>query len=539
MKSELARLTRENEELKAQLASDPYTKIEELGAGGFCTVWRAARRVDDQHFIEVCLKELKPKLRDDPDSLRYFRREARIASNLRHGKIVLLIDVDFARYRLVYELVDGVDLRRLLAHAGGRLEPDLVALVGLEISAALEYAHARTRADAPAGVIHRDLKPANVLVSVDGQVMLADFGTAAIETNEPQTSVRGTAAYMSPEQARGRPVDAGTDLFSLGVMLYELVAGRRPFDGDGDGPASFERLARGVYPSLDALAPETPAELTAIITRLLRANREDRYKSASEVFSALSAIAPSHDVVRSLAAMSRAARKRKTKNYRTLELLQGAQPTAAARASAVSDSRAQEMAAMRALLGPERAKPGTVDVSKRRVSRRTIAASLGAMLVATVFSLWSMSQSRSSSALDNPHSNVASPSKESSVAAATHATEASDQASPVLAEDLAGPQLIAADAGNIAEHVDRVAQPADVAAAEPKPKDATLKVSADKSARVHIDGHFAGWSPLRASVSPGSHTILIGDGARQQTVKTQVSAGSTREIFVNLRRAKN
>lgn len=539
MESELPTLKREKRELTLQLAADPYGKLEELGAGGFCTVSRATRCVDDGYYVEVCLKELKPKLREDPDSVRYFRREARIASNLRHRNIVRLIDVDFPRYRLVYELVDGVDLRRLLIQAGGQLEPDLVILIGLEIASALAYAHSRTRDDMPAGVIHRDLKPANVLVSEEGEVILADFGAAAIESSEPPTSVRGTAAYMSPEQSRGRPVDAGTDLFSLGVMLYELVAGRRPFDGDREGPASFERLHRGDYPSLYSMMPRPCDALVAIIDRLLRPNRDERYSGAIELVSALAAIAPNREVARSLGSLSREARRRQTKPYDKLQASRTVQLQSSELLSDTTSSAVDEaLTLLRATVPPDSLPANQAASSPSRVKSRMWVAVLGGVMLGALYLVlpehqsWSSNPAGAFSGVD-----VHSIAKATDLAHASAASSDTGQHAILPATDL----LTVPDearshqngsSGDAAEHL----EPAEkTAATEPSLPKSTLTVGADMSAPVSVDGHFIGWSPASTKVEPGSHTIVIGRGERQQTLKTMVAAGKSNRIFVNVR----
>lgn len=538
MDSELPTLKREKRELKLQLAIDPYEKLEELGAGGFCTVSRATRCVDDGYYVEVCLKELKPKLREDPDSVRYFRREAHIASNLRHRNIVRLIDVDFPRYRLIYELVDGVDLRRLLTQAGGRLEPDLVIVIGLEIASALEYAHSRTRDDMPAGVIHRDLKPANVLISEEGQVVLADFGAAAVESSELPTSVRGTAAYMSPEQSRGRPVDAGTDLFSLGVMLYELVAGRRPFDGDREGPASFERLHRGEYPSLSSLAPRGYDALVAIIDRLLRPNRDERYGGAIELVSALATIAPNREVVRSLGSLSRAARRRQPKSYDKLQAPRTFQLQSSELLSDTSSAVDDALTLLRATVPSDNVPANQAVSSPSRVKSRMLVAAFGGVLFSTLYFVLPEHHSWSSLPAD-AFRGVDAPSlaKATELPAASASTsESGEPATPPATDVLAVPDESRShenqDSGDAAAHLEPAKKATETEPSSPK---STLTVGADMSAPVWVDGHFIGWSPAYTRVDPGSHAIVIGRGERQQTLKTMVSAGRPSKIFVNVR----
>jgi serine/threonine-protein kinase len=538
---EVERLRREEWELTTQFAADPYEKLEELGVGGFCTVTRATRCVDDGHYIDVCLKELKPKLREDPDSVRYFRREARIASNLRHGNIVRLIDVDFPRHRLVYELVDGVDLRHVLAQAGGKLNTDLVILIGVEIASALDYAHSRTRDDMPAGVIHRDLKPANVLISEEGEVVLADFGAAAIESSDPQTSVRGTAAYMSPEQSRGRPVDARTDLFSLGVMLYELVAGRRPFDGDREGPASFERLHRGEYPSLASIVPRPCDELVAIIDRLLRPNRDDRYRGAFDVVVALSAIAPGREVVRLLGALSRAGRRRQTKPY---DKLQAARELRMQLSAAVERPPAQLDDALTLLYSTVPPDTTPVEVASRSqwsATPRMLLAVLGGVMAGTLYLAQPASPDRSPNAAGAFRGvDVPARAGATDVPAANATMSEIAQPRPTVPDVHVVPDGPRSDKGAIvAEATSPIVPAENQAASEAASNKVRLSVGADMSAPVSVDGHSIGWSPAETKVEPGLHTIVIGKGERQKTLKMMVIGGRPNTVFVNVRQANN
>jgi hypothetical protein len=379
------------------------------------------------------------------------------------------------------------------------------------------------------------------MVSVDGQVLLADFGVAAIESPEPQTSIRGTAAYMSPEQARGRPVDAGTDLFSLGVVLYELVSGRRPFDGDGDDPASLERLGRCEYPPLKSIVPDTSDALITVITRLLQKKRDERYKSAREAVSAFSAIAPSHDVVQRLGDLSRAARRRETKPYSTLQLPGRIQTAVLHFAIPARDPQAHEVTTVvRPTPDSDSAWTVPTNYGSRRVHQRAIAAAIAAALIAVMFFVWPMSRSRSSSGgevMRNAASSLPPTLKISPPALARVAGEGVVSGSG-LAEGT--PPRVQPDEV-VASTTGGTSPPAasENVATEQGPEDATIKVSADKSARVRIDGRFAGWSPLKSSLEPGKHTILIGEGAQQQTIKTQVAAGDTKEFFVKIRHPKN
>ena len=215
----------------------------------------------------MCLKLVRPAFRDDDDSIDLFEREARLAAKLQHSNIVGVIDfgeIEGTIY-MALELVDGADLQ-LLLDLRHRLSPEHVALVGHELAAALEHAHCPNET-APedeigqGGIIHRDISPSNVMVSRYGEVKLTDFGLANLAAaGSRQSEVRGKFPYMAPERLRADALDGRADLFSLGVVMFEALAGRRPFDG-GNDPATIMLITDGDHPSLADLAPDAPPEL--------------------------------------------------------------------------------------------------------------------------------------------------------------------------------------------------------------------------------------------------------------------------------------
>ncbi|MGB5810099.1 MAG: serine/threonine-protein kinase, partial [Polyangiales bacterium] len=266
----------------------------------------------------VCLKLVLPFFRGRQDFLEAFEREARLAAKLRHSNIVGVIDfgqIEDVSY-IALELIDGVDLAALLdAQPSGRLSHEVVALLGHELAAALEHAHDPHREGSPEGVpgnaiIHRDISPSNVLVSRRGEVMLTDFGVAKAITGtaRQQSAVKGKVPYMSPEHLRAETVDGRADLFSLGVVLYEVLAGRRPFVG-GNDPATILMILNGERPSLSTVAPGTPPGLCEVVERLLEPNRDDRPATASELRDQLHEFLPPPRVRRELGAMATTARE--------------------------------------------------------------------------------------------------------------------------------------------------------------------------------------------------------------------------------------
>jgi beta-lactam-binding protein with PASTA domain len=232
----------------------------------------------------VALKTLYPELSADPQFVEGFRREAQAAANLSHPNIVPVFDwgEDNGTYFIVMELVDGTSLADMLR--GGRtLTASHSASLMAQVAAALGYAHRN-------GVVHRDVKPGNILIASDGQVKVTDFGIAQAMSVEDQLaeegSVMGTATYFSPEQAEGAAVDGRSDIYSLGVVLYEMLAGRPPFIGDSPVEVSSQHVHGTVPPPSDFNAT-IPADLQAIVMEALAKSPERRYQSAEDLRSDL------------------------------------------------------------------------------------------------------------------------------------------------------------------------------------------------------------------------------------------------------------
>jgi eukaryotic-like serine/threonine-protein kinase len=261
---------------------DRYRLGELLGRGGMAEVHIGQ---DVRLGRNVAVKMLRPDMARDPTFQARFRREAQSAASLNHPSIVAVYDTgedDFAGNPVPYivmEYVEGSTLRELLA-SGSRLVPERALEIVDGILAALAYSHQR-------GIVHRDIKPANVMLNRNGEVKVMDFGIARAMSDGASTmtqtsAVIGTAQYLSPEQARGEQVDARSDIYSAGCLLYELLAGRPPFVGDSPVSVAYQHVREEPVPP-SHIDPDVPAAADAIVLRALTKDREERYQTADEM----------------------------------------------------------------------------------------------------------------------------------------------------------------------------------------------------------------------------------------------------------------
>ncbi|MCI0370326.1 MAG: protein kinase [candidate division NC10 bacterium] len=257
-----------------------YIVLEELGGGGMARLYRARHA---SLARVVALKELHPRYRDDPAMRERFRREAEVATGLAHDHIVRAYEFweDAGRAFLALEFVDGLDGKSLLQRAG-RFPSAAAVAVGAQICDALAYAHRR-------GLIHRDLKPSNILLGADGRAKLSDFGIAILPDSSALTRTGqafGTPAYMSPEQIQGEPLTPASDLFALGIVLYEFCTGVKPFPGDAESSVINQILTTEPEPPR-SVAREIPWALDRVIMQTLKRRPAQRYPEAAALKAAL------------------------------------------------------------------------------------------------------------------------------------------------------------------------------------------------------------------------------------------------------------
>src|SRR4051812_11663406 len=270
-----------------------YQLIRRLGAGGMAEVFLAREPLAQGLAKILVIKKIHPSLAETPQFRQMFEDEAKVAVNLNHPNIVQTFGYGQIgpTYYLAMEHVEGVDLLRILNAAvevNARIPFGLCAYLGQQVAKALDYAHCKTDEYGEAlGIVHRDVSPQNILVSWDGMVKLVDFGIArARHVKEEEGVIKGKFAYMSPEQAAGAPVDPRSDIFSTGIVLWELTCARSLF-GNLKGKQAINAIKNAQVPSMREVDPSIPVELEAIILKCLSKRAEDRYQTARDLHRAL------------------------------------------------------------------------------------------------------------------------------------------------------------------------------------------------------------------------------------------------------------
>ena len=308
---------------QAEADSGRYVVEARIGHGGMATVWRAHDRVLDR---EIALKRLRPAMREDPEAMARFVRETRTVARLSYPGVVQVLDggEDAEGPFLAMELIDGEDLKTRIRR-DGPLAPREAARIGAQVAATLDFAHRH-------GVVHRDIKPENVLIDRDGNAKLADFGIAHLLEGSGESRLTrsgmmvGTSDYLSPEQAEGRPVDGRTDVYALGIVLWECLTGELPFPGENFVAVAMRQVSDPLPDPRDR-APGVSPRLAACILTAAAKRPEDRFATAAELADELAACAaepPDPDEPMppiSARAQARAARQRM---YRRRRLTAGA-----------------------------------------------------------------------------------------------------------------------------------------------------------------------------------------------------------------------
>ena len=275
-----------------------YTLLDKIAAGGMAEVWKARMSGVEGFQKTVAIKKILPHMTDNSEFVGMFIDEAKLAAQLSHPNIVHIYDLGkIGRdYYIAMEYVDGKDLRSLMnagRRKGVRLPLGLALFIGARLASALDYAHRkRDFNDKEMGLVHRDVSPQNVLLSMEGDVKLCDFGIAKAVSKAGQTqmgALKGKLQYMSPEQAWGRAVDARSDIFSLGAVVYEMLTGDRLFTGDTE-ISVLESVRQGQIRSTRQTDPSIPVEVDEIVSRALAYEPENRFASAGEMKQRIEAV---------------------------------------------------------------------------------------------------------------------------------------------------------------------------------------------------------------------------------------------------------
>lgn len=279
-----------------------YELFDHIGRGGMADIYRARKEGDFGVVRQVVIKEILPELARSERLGQLLAAEARTASRLEHTNVVRIEDLqlDASTLFIAMEYVDGLDLRDLLrraARSGSWIPPEIGIRIVIELLKALEYAH-KFRFDDGVGIVHRDVSPSNVLLSFEGEVKLCDFGIAksydGVESEDVpavmEGVVEGKAGYMSPEQARGEGLDGRADVFAAGIILWELISGKKLYKA-GKGESLFDVARRAETRPLPSVGLKDEETLRAVVGRALQAERDARYPSAAAMLGELESYA--------------------------------------------------------------------------------------------------------------------------------------------------------------------------------------------------------------------------------------------------------
>lgn len=263
-----------------------YQIMTKLGQGGMATVFKAHEQSLNR---VVALKVLHPSLAENEEYIKRFKREAQSAAKLNHPNIVHIyaIGEDRGYHYFAMELIKGESLADYKRN-GKKLDTERILSITRQIAGGLDAAH-------EAGLVHRDIKPSNIMLLGDGSVKVADFGIAQVSSGETKLTmdgaVIGTPEYLSPEQCEGHPIDGRSDIYSLGVTLYELLSGKTPYSADTP-VGMLMKIVKGEHPPLGSIVPDIPAEIENLVKRMMATKPDQRFQSCRELITAIDAIQP-------------------------------------------------------------------------------------------------------------------------------------------------------------------------------------------------------------------------------------------------------
>jgi serine/threonine protein kinase len=490
-----------------------YKLIRRLGVGGMAETFEAARVGEGGFEQRVCLKRVLPAFGDDPEFVARFRREATLAAKLRHSNIVGVIDageIDGAHY-MALELVDGVDLRSYLRSLPDeRLDPDTVVCIATDLAYALEHAHTT--------LVHRDISPSNILLGRSGDAKLADFGIAkAIEGADvtASRSANGKVPYMAPERMRGESVDARADLFSLGVVMFEALAGQRPFDGAHD-VETMRRILANERLRLEDVAPHVTPRLMGIIDRLLEADRDRRTPSATALLEQLAELAPPPSIKRALAAHVEAQR---------------GGPSTRLHVRGKEKERDTELTSP-----PFTPPPLEKSGPQPRRRRWRFPALLAVVAVVTAVATYEPPPPRPTAMATGADANVDA-GADTAAPAATDADPGSDNVPATNAgtETGSGADASTTTDGGTGEIAEAAAatHPGTPAAPAPRRR-GWLHVIVEPWGNVWIDGKYFGRAPVKVRVPSGRHVVEVGRDIPARKEVVRVRPGARQEVALTL-----
>ena len=270
--------------------SGRYELLKLIGSGGMANVFEAKDLLEDKI---VAIKVLKEEYLTNDEFVRRFRNESKVIAVLDHPNIVQVYDVNFtgAEQYIVMEYIDGITLKQYITHQGHLRWKDSVHFV-TQILRALSHAHER-------GVIHRDIKSQNIMLLRDGTIKVMDFGIARFAREDIRTmddKAIGSVHYISPEQACGEESDEKSDIYSVGVLLYEMLTGRVPFDGETPEQVAMKHIHQKPIP-ISKLQPDVPTGLCEIVEKAMQKDKNLRYRSAAEMLAAIDAFKQNPSIV--------------------------------------------------------------------------------------------------------------------------------------------------------------------------------------------------------------------------------------------------